>query len=79
MKDVGNGPFNPKLSPASKIRAIQPRCCATCHYFHFDNGWSCCTRPNDDGTDTALTFDNGDLNYFYTICNRYRKPFRRAK
>jgi len=55
------------LKPASNVRRVIPRVCATCAYGRIEDGAFFCLRQDGYGVDA------GDLTQWLTVCDRYTR------
>lgn len=55
-----------KLSPATNIRSITPRACATCCYRHVADSLMVCKRPN------GPVLDVEGNSHWFTVCDKYK-------
>lgn len=64
---------NKHLSPARNLRRVIVRCCGTCQYGKYDNGWFLCSREN------GLETDAGDKLEYIHVCDLWRKYEHKVK
>ena len=54
-----------KYKPAKNLRYVQPRVCAFCKHFDYDDGIAVCERDN------GINKSAGDAFEYYMTCDRF--------
>lgn len=60
------------LKPATNIRRIIPRVCATCTYGEMKDSGFTCKRTDAHGW-ACFSCDVGDMFHWMTVCDRYQQ------